>query len=37
MTAQDETETRGTKYWLLKAEPESRIVKGKAHLINCVH
>jgi hypothetical protein len=22
-------EPRGTKYWLMKAEPESRIVKGK--------
>jgi len=25
-------EPRGKKYWLMKAEPESRIVKGKVKL-----
>ena len=25
---------RGVKYWLMKAEPESRIVKGKVHILN---
>jgi hypothetical protein len=29
---QDENLTRGIKYWLMKAEPETRIVKGKVSL-----
>jgi hypothetical protein len=30
-----DAETRGMKYWLMKAEPETRIVKGKVRPVNC--
>jgi hypothetical protein len=35
--ANDNATPRGIKYWLMKAEPESRIVKGKVRILNlCV-
>jgi hypothetical protein len=33
-TAPSQEEDRGMKYWLMKAEPESRIVKGKVEKID---
>ena len=35
--ANDDAVLRGIKYWLMKAEPESRIVKGKVRILNYVH
>ena len=32
MVVDGDAEKRGIKYWLMKAEPESRIVKGKVSL-----
>lgn len=32
-----DTETRETRYWLMKAEPDTRIVKGKVCVVNCAY